>query len=157
MDKRKHRHSSSARTTDKQDTESVAYAIKCCICGLMLSLAAALVALAVISAYSLTKPDPESFALPVASFLSFPCAILGGFVSCKLFRGSTAICTVIFGLMNITLSLIVFPILPDTDGNSISALSFFIMRGILLLCCTAGCLLGAKSNSSPKKHKRKKR
>lgn len=157
MDKRKHNRPSSKKTNDRQDTESVAYAIKCCICGLMISLAAALVMLGIVSAYSLTKPDPESFALPVSSFLSFPCAILGGFISCKLFRGSTAICTVIFGLMNIALSLIVFPILPDTDGNSISALSFFIMRGILLLCCTAGCLLGAKSNSAPKKRRHKKR
>lgn len=155
MDQRK--HPQRPRRGDGDGDISLSYAIKSCLCGLLLSLSAALVILSIMTAYSLTRPDPEGVVLPVAGFLCYPAAMLGGFMSCKIYKGSPVLCGVIFGLMMLLLSIILYPILPSTGGHGMSALSFFGLRGLLVLCCAAGSLLGAKTFVGGKRKRRRRR
>ncbi len=139
------------------NSPSVSPVFKSCFCGMLISLASALVILCLTAVYALGKTDPESIMLPLSSFLAYPCAILGGFVSCKICKDSPVLCGLIYGLLSVTLSVALYPALPTTGTHSMSALSFFGLRGLLLICCIAGCLLGAKSLSNQKRHRRRRR
>ncbi len=153
--KRKHpaRH---ARHGDSESDISLLGAIRCSTCGLLISLAAAIVIFSILAVYALTRPDPEGFLLPIASFLCYPCAMLGGFISCKIYRGSPVLCGVIFALMNLLLSIILYPILPSTGASQITALSFFALRGLLVLCCGVGSFLGTRALSTGKRRRRRR-
>lgn len=147
--KRKH-------TQRNSDTSSFAMLFKGCSLGLLVSLAAGLAVLCIAAAFSLSKQDPEGIILPLSGFLLFPCSMLGGYLSCKISRDSPLLCGLVFGGMVITLSVALYPLLRSTS-DSHSALAFFGMRALLLLCCIAGCLLGAKSNDTKKRHRHKRR
>lgn len=152
MDKRS-RHGQKSKNSDQS---SVGSAAKHALCGLLISLGAATVALVIVALCSLSRPDPEGLMLPVASVLPYPCAILGGFIACKLHRNSPVMCSMLFCIMTLLLSIALFPVLPSTYEGGLSALSFFIMRGLLLGCCISGGLLGAMSPSVKKRRRRKR-
>ena len=155
MDKRK--YSQRTRHAEGDGDPSLSHALKSCLCGLLISLSAALFLLAIMTVYSLNRPDPEGTLLPIASFLCYPCAMLGGFISCKIYRGSPSLCGIVFGLMMLLLSVLIYPMLPATDGHGMSALSFFALRGLLVLCCATGSVLGAKAFSGNGKRRRRRR
>ena len=156
MDTKRKHSSHHSRYGDSESDISLIGAIRCCTCSLLISLAVAIVIFSLLAVYALTRPDPEGFLLPIASFLCYPCAMLGGFLSCKLYRGSPVLCAVIFALMNLLLSIILYPILPSTNESPISALSFFALRGLLVLCCAVGSVLGVKA-FAPNSRKRRRR
>lgn len=157
MDTKRKHSAHHPRHSESEGDISLLGAIRCCTCGLLISLAVAIVIFSLLAVYALTRPDPEGFLLPIASFVCYPCAILGGFISCKVYRGSPVLCAVIFALMNILISIILYPILPSTNESQLSALPFFALRGLLVLCCAVGSLLGAKAfTSTGKRHRRRK-
>lgn len=147
--KRKH-------TQRNSDSSSLPLLFKGCLLGLLISLAAGLLVLCVVAAFSLSKPNPEAIILPLSGFLLFPCVMLGGYISCKVCKESPLLCGLVFGGMVITISVALYPFLHSTT-DSHSALAFFILRALLLLCCIAGCLLGAKSNDSKQRRRHKRR
>lgn len=157
MDTKRKYSAHRARHSEGENDVSLITAIRACVCGLLVSFAAAIIMLSILAAFALSRPDPEGFLLPIASFLCFPSAILGGFMSCRLYRGSPVLCGVIFALMNIVISMVLYPILPSTNEGSTSALSFFALRGLLILCCAVGSFLGARSLAASGKRRRRRR
>ncbi len=157
MDTKRKHSAHRTRHNENQNDVSLITAIRACVCGLLVSFAAAVIMLSVLAVYALSRPDPEGFLLPIASFLCFPSAIFGGFMSCKLYRGSPVLCGVIFALMNIVVSMALYPILPSTDAGSTSALGFFALRGLLILCCAVGSFLGTKSFAGSGKRRRRRK
>ena len=156
MDTKRKHSTHHARHGDSEADLSLLGAIRCCTCGLLISLAVAIIIFSILAVYALTRPDPEGFLLPIASFLCYPCAILGGFLSCKLYRGSPVLCGVIFALMNLLLSVILYPILPSTGASQITAPWFFALRGLLIVCCAVGSFLGTRALSTGKRRRRRR-
>ncbi len=157
MDTKRKTYAHRARHNESENDVSLVTAIRACTCGLLVSFAAAVLMLSILAVYALTRPDPEGFLLPIASFLCYPSAIFGGFMSCKLYRGSPVLCGVIFALMNIVVSMVLYPLLPSTDAGSLSTFWFFALRGLLVLCCAVGSFLGAKSLAVSGKRRRRRR
>ena len=157
MDTKRKTYAHRARHNESENDVSLVTAIRACTCGLLVSFAVAVLMLSILAVYALTRPDPEGFLLPIASFLCYPSAIFGGFMSCKLYRGSPVLCGVIFALMNIVVSMVLYPLLPSTDAGSLSTFWFFALRGLLVLCCAVGSFLGAKSLAVSGKRRRRRR
>lgn len=153
--KRKRKHIN--RTASTEGEQSLGGAVRCAICGMLISLAAAIALLSILTVFSLARPDPEGLMLAVASVLPYPCAILGGFICTKIGKASPAAAAAIYCGMTVILSVAMFPLLPSTYEHGISALSFFTMRALLIGCCISGTLLGAMSPSGNKRHRHRKR
>ncbi|MBE6547318.1 MAG: hypothetical protein E7667_00370 [Ruminococcaceae bacterium] len=154
MDTRK-KYLSKTHRNSKEDTSSIFFVVKCCLCGLLISLAAAIVVISLTALFSLTKPDPEKSLLIVSSVLSYPCAMLGGFVSYRLFKGNIALCAAIFCFMNVILALLMYPLLPSTTGD-MSAVKFWGLRCLMIACGVMGCFMGSKSFQSGKRRRRRR-
>ena len=153
--KRKHTH---PRAHTSEDGEGgVLFTLRCCLCGLLAMLASATVIISLLCVFALTRQDPVGTVLPVSSFLCYPCAMIGGFVSYRLHRSSPFLCGVISGLMVMLLSLALYPLLPRVSEQAASTLGFFIMRGLILLCCIVGALLGSKTEVRDRRKRHRKR
>lgn len=157
MHNRKNRRAPVHRADMSEHEGSPTQLLKYCICGLLLSMSAALIILSISAVYALTRTDPESFLLPIAGVLPYPCAMLGAFITCRLYRQKPLLCTAVYGLITVVLSLILYAVLPGSGTEKISALSFFALKILLLLCCGAGSLLAAKSLEAQKYKHRKRR
>lgn len=157
MNKRKKKYAPSRKTDMTEHEGSAALLIKYCICGALLSFSAVLVILSISAVYALTRTNPEGFLLPIAGVLPYPCAMLGAFITCRLYRQKPLLCAVIYGLFTVVLSLVLYALLPQSYTGTVSALSFFMLKILLLLCCAAGSMLGAKSLETQNRRHRKRR
>ncbi len=154
---RKTPHNKKRKSEQDSNSTTLASTLKSSLCGTLISLSTALVCISILTAYALTKKDPEGFLLKVASFLPYPCAILGGFVSRRSYVGKCSVICAVFSLMCVSLSLALYPFLTATLNNSLSALSFFGLRILLILCCIVGCVMGDRSlhqNRKPHRHRK---
>lgn len=156
MNKRNKRYAPQHRADTNEREGSITQLLKYCTCGILLSLSVAVVVISISAVYALTRTDPESFLLPLAGILHYPCAMLGAFIAYRLYRQSPLLCTAVYGTLAIILSLIMYAILPGSDKSSMSTLSFLVQRILLLACCGMGTLLSKKSIDA-QKHPRHRR
>ena len=128
--------------------------LSCSLVGAVIAIGISAI-LAIVFSYILYKtPDPTSYLTPIALSVLYISALLGGFISVRLNRGSALLCGLVTGVLLLAVAFILsLPINPSLSADH-SIMEAVSLRVVVIICSITGAFIGI-SKPSPDKKRRK--